>query len=83
MRDTFRKKYKTLKDSWADHILLQKEKAEELEEIFSVITNREMSLAMTNLEQALMWATKAVVLHDQKEQRKENSRAPEQCSNLT
>lgn len=67
MTDTFRKVYKPLSDAWSDHILLQKEIAEKLEEMFSVIKNREMSLAMTHLETALMWATKAVILQAEKE----------------
>lgn len=67
MSDTFRKIYTKLADNWSKHIVLQKEKAEELEEMFSVIKSREMSLAMTHLETAMMWATKAVVLHADKE----------------
>lgn len=67
MTDTFIKVYKELEPRWKDHMLLQKEKAEELEELFNVIMSREMSLAMTNLEQALMWATKAVALHAESE----------------
>lgn len=67
MTDTFIKEYKEIKQSWKDHILLQKETAEKLEELFSVIKNREMSLALTHLETSLMWATKAIVLHAEKE----------------
>jgi hypothetical protein len=66
MTDTFRKVYKPLSEAWSDHILSQKEKAEELEELFSVVKSREMYLAMTHLETALMWATKAIALHNEK-----------------
>lgn len=38
-----------------------KSKAEELKVFFDKINNREMSIAQTNLEQSLMWATKAWV----------------------
>jgi hypothetical protein len=67
MTDTFKKEYKSIEPRWNDHILLQKDVAEKLEELFSVIKNREMSLAMTHLETAVMWATKAVVLFANKD----------------
>ena len=67
MSDTFRKVYKELPKNWQLHILGQKEAAEELEQLFSVIKSREMSLALTHLETSLMWATKAIVLHAEKE----------------
>ena len=39
-----------------------KSKAEELKEgFFDKVNNREMSIAQTNFEQAMMWATKAWV----------------------
>lgn len=66
MSDTFRKVYRPLKDENAKHIVAMKEKAEELEILFAKSSNREMSLAKTNLEQAMMWATKAIVLDDEK-----------------
>lgn len=65
-KDTFRKEYRPLKKENSDLILLIKSKAEELEELFSHVKSREMSLALTNLEQCTMWATKAVVLDDEK-----------------
>lgn len=40
-----------------------KSKAEELNYYFNTINNREMSIAKTNLEQTMMWATKAWVNH--------------------
>jgi len=66
MSDTFKKIYKPLSKEHSDLILSIKEKAEEFEILLKNINNREMSLAMTNLEQCTMWATKAVVLHDEK-----------------
>jgi hypothetical protein len=69
MNDTFRKKYHDLQKQHADTVQLIKSKAEDVEEIMrEYIPSREMALALTNLEQAMMWATKAIVLHDQREQ---------------
>jgi hypothetical protein len=60
MTDTFRKEYNTnpaLKE-FADEI---KSLADGLEEhIKGIGASRETSLALTNLEQAVMWATKAI-----------------------
>ena len=64
MADTFRKVYKTLKQENTDLIISIKEKAEELEWLFNKVANREMSVAKTNLETSIMWATKAIVLSD-------------------
>lgn len=65
---TFRKVYREIKQENADLIRETKEQAEVLEALFKTIPGREMALALTNLEQALMWSTKAIVLHDEKEQ---------------
>ncbi len=65
-KDTFRKQYKKLNQISIDLIAEAKEQAETLEQTLDKITNREMSLAKTNLEQCVMWATKAIVLHDDK-----------------
>lgn len=65
MNDKFRKVYKTLHEENSKLIVKMKELAEELDSYFEYVKSREMSLAMTNLEQAMMWATKAVVLEDQ------------------
>jgi len=46
----------------SSQIYLMKLKAEDLLSIIDSINNREMSLAKTNLEQAVMWATKAIIL---------------------
>lgn len=67
MSDTFRKVYKPLKPESSELILKCKEVAEQLESLFKSVANREMSLALTNLEQSLMWSTKAIVLNDEKE----------------
>jgi len=61
MTDTFKKVYTVMPDEIKSQIYAMKEKAEELKEFFDKVTNREMSIAQTNLEQALMWATKAYV----------------------
>ncbi|MCW8457420.1 hypothetical protein OQJ16_07565 [Legionella pneumophila] len=63
--DRFRKVYKTLHQDNSSLVLEMKTKAEELDALFSLVASREMSLAVTNLEQAMMWATKAVVLQDE------------------
>ena len=65
MSDTFRKDYKVLSPGASELVRECKEQAEILETFFKNIQSREMSLAMTNLEQALMWATKAIVLKDE------------------
>lgn len=65
MTDTFKKVYKPLKEENTNLIQKAKLQAEELEKIMRIIKNREMSLAITNLEQAMMWFTKAIVLHDE------------------
>ncbi len=61
MTDTFKKVYTVMPDKIKESIFSMKEKAEELKDFFDQINNREMSIAQTNLEQALMWATKAWV----------------------
>lgn len=66
MSDTFRKVYKPLKQENADKIIAVKEAFEKVEEFMRTVQSREMSLAITNLEQASMWATKAIVLDDEK-----------------
>lgn len=65
-KDTFRKVYSVLKSETSDLILAIKTKGEELEDLMSKVNNREMSLAKTNLEQAIMWSTKAVILDNEK-----------------
>lgn len=65
MSDTFRKEYKPLHEKNSAFITDIKEKAEELEKMLRVVGSREMSLAITNLEQCTMWATKAIVLTDE------------------
>lgn len=66
MTDTFRKVYKPMSEENAKLIVDIKEACEVVEALFLRIKNREMSLALTNLEQASMWATKAVVLSAEK-----------------
>lgn len=65
MNDRFRKQYKALDADNSDLIVEMKERAEDLCKLFELVQSREMSLAITNLEQAMMWATKAVVLKDE------------------
>lgn len=60
MTDTFRKNYNTLSSLHAFEKEL-KTLAEAVEEKIKLIgVSRETSLAMTNLEQAVMWAVKAL-----------------------
>jgi len=66
LKDTFRKFYKPLTEENQKLIKDIKEKAEELQSLMMNVKNREMSLAMTNLEQCTMWAKKAIVLEDEK-----------------
>lgn len=65
MSDTFRKQYRPLTEENANLINNIKLQAEELERLMVTIKSREMSLALTNLETSIMWATKAVVLNDE------------------
>lgn len=69
MSDTFRIEYTSLLQEDADLILMIKIKAEELEQEMVLVSNREMSLALTNLEQSVMWATKAIYLASEKKLR--------------
>ena len=66
VKDPFRKVFMPLSDESNNLIFDMKSKAEELLSLYGKIKSREMSLAITNLEQASMWATKAVVLHDER-----------------
>ena len=65
MSDKFRKIYRPLHEDNAKLVVEIKEAAEKLDALLSNVKSREMSLAVTNLEQATMWATKAVVLADE------------------
>lgn len=59
MSDTFRKTYNSVHLKHGFELEIKKI-AETLEAYFKKIPSREMSLAMTNLEQSIMWATKAI-----------------------
>jgi CRISPR/Cas system CMR subunit Cmr6 (Cas7 group RAMP superfamily) len=67
MTDTFRKSYKPVSPERAGLIIRLKEQAEEIEQLIDNLKSREKSLAMTNLEQAIMWATKAIILDEEKD----------------
>jgi hypothetical protein len=67
MSDTFKKVYTNQSVEIKSKIYEMKEKAEELKAFFDLINSREMSIAQTNLEQALMWATKAWVIEGDKQ----------------
>lgn len=67
MRDTFKKKYSPVTEAVGNKILGIKQAAEALESLLLDIKSREMSVALTNLEQAVMWAAKAVYLEAEKE----------------
>lgn len=60
-KDVFKKVYTVMPEEIKQKIFDMKSKAEELKNFFDQINNREMSIAQTNLEQAMMWATKAWV----------------------
>jgi hypothetical protein len=66
MTDVFKKVYTEMPKDIKETIFSMKEKAEELQVYFDRINNREMSIAKTNLEQAMMWATKAHVIEGDK-----------------
>jgi hypothetical protein len=66
MKDTFKKVYTEMPEDIRKTIYSMKEKAEELKAFFDKVTSREMSVAQTNLEQSLMWATKAWVIEGDK-----------------
>lgn len=67
MSDTFRKEYKPLTLENQNLIRAIKEVAENIEILIGNIDNLEKTIAMINLEQCIMWSTKAIVLHDEKE----------------
>ena len=67
MSDTFRKEYKPLTDLQKEYIGSVKDAASELEEAINMAESecdvkdkRSLALAKTNLEQAVMWAVKAL-----------------------
>lgn len=62
-KDTFRKVYRPLSDDAKKLVEDIKDTAKLLITLLEKVKSREMSLAVTNLEQSIMWATKAVVLH--------------------
>lgn len=64
MTISIKKVCETLSPSAHDTINEMKMSAESLFIYFNTVKSREMSLAITNLEQALMWATKAIALND-------------------
>ena len=68
MTDTFRKEYKPLTENQKFHMDIIKLTAEDLLTFFNqtksikpvIVDERAMALAKTNLEQAVMWAIKAI-----------------------
>ncbi len=66
MTDTFRKEYRPLSDETKACVSHIKDRAEELLASFEAasvnasIDTRALALAKTNLEQAVMWAIKAI-----------------------
>lgn len=69
MADTFRKVYTALTDAQKAEMEAIKTKAEELETLLNASLQREprlMALAKTHLENAIMWAIKAVTTSEQK-----------------
>lgn len=66
MSDIFRKEYKEINQETKDHIWMLKTLAQELMNEFECLAlknsvdGRAMAIAKTNLEQAIMWAVKAI-----------------------
>lgn len=69
MSDTFRKAYRPLGEQQSDAIEAVKAGAEQIEDALTKLkavtpvtpeAGRQYALAMTNLEQAVMWAVKAI-----------------------
>jgi hypothetical protein len=62
MTDTFRKEYQPLSDEKKTWIALIKENAATLERNLKASSkqSRELSLALTKLEECVMWATKGI-----------------------
>jgi hypothetical protein len=61
MSNTFRKEYRELTEGEKISIEKIKVLAEEMEEVYNRFPNSRMkSLAMTNLEQSVMWMVKAI-----------------------
>lgn len=57
----FRKEYRDLTDAEEELIQMIKSRAQDLEEFIEQMDHsREKSLALTNLEQAVMWATQGI-----------------------
>lgn len=64
--DRFRKEYRELNPVNKSVIHAIKEQAEELEKLISLFSGREISIALTKLEESVMWATKGIVLYDER-----------------
>lgn len=65
MPDVFRKEYKPLSNDQEAYVDLFKQKADELLHEFECAAflkpdSRKMALAITNLEQSIMWAVKSI-----------------------
>jgi hypothetical protein len=58
IQDNFRKQYKPLTPEQGQLVSGIKSAADVLYSLIDTIDNREMSIAKTNLEQAVMWAVK-------------------------
>lgn len=58
MSDRFRKTYVTLTDANKNCVEVIKRVAEQLEVVLDAEKSRELSLALTKLEEAVFWATK-------------------------
>lgn len=58
--EVFRPEYKELTQEQKDLVLEVKTKAGELYDLFAKTSGRETSVAITNLEQSVMWAVKGI-----------------------
>lgn len=64
MKDTFNINFNVISDESANFINEIKSKCKDLEMLFLIIKNREMSIAHTKLEECCMWAVKSICAYD-------------------
>ncbi len=55
-----------INDDYLGLLMKIKKSVQKLDTYFKAVNNREMMIALTNLEQANMWATKAIIVEDER-----------------